>query len=92
MDFAGKNFAVVFKVILAIIILTVFIRIVPLLAVAGVLLFLILKVRKYKNKKGHTFEAQNKQNIKNDKEEPFDLSHKKVIDVDYCEVKKSSEL
>lgn len=91
MDFAGKSFAVVFKVILAIIILAVVIRIVPLLAMAGILLFLILKVKKYKNKKSYTFEGQNERNIKNNEEEPFDLSHKKVIDVDYCEVKKSSE-
>ncbi|WP_368490503.1 hypothetical protein [Clostridium sp. BJN0013] len=92
MDFAGKNFAVVCKIILTLIIVSVFIRIVPLLAITGVLLFLILKVKKYfKNKKNYVFKNQNKQNIKKDREEPFDLSYKKIIDVDYHEVEKSSE-
>ncbi|APM39618.1 hypothetical protein [Clostridium kluyveri] len=92
MDFVGKNFAVVWKIILALIVLVVFIRIVPLLAVAGVLLFLILKVKRYfKDKKNYVFKSQDKQNIKKDKEEPFDFSHKKIIDVDYYEVKKSSK-
>lgn len=92
MDFAGKNFTMICKIILAFIIISVFIRIIPLLVVAGIVLFFIFKIRKYfKNKKNPIVRSENKHNIDKDKFEPFDISHKKIIDVDYCEVDKSNK-
>ncbi|MFL0198369.1 hypothetical protein ACJDU8_22795 [Clostridium sp. WILCCON 0269] len=92
MDFAGKNFVVICKIILALVIVFTLIRIIPLLAMTAAILFLFLTVKKYfKNKRKHIFKSENKENIEKDREEPFNSQYKKIIDVDYSEVKKSSD-
>ncbi len=92
MDFVNKNFSGVFKIIIGVIVFMLFIKILPWIAVGGVLIWLLTKIiKKFKNWKhgnGDKFEKEDVEinsTVYTEKDE-FDLSEKKIVDVDYKEV------
>lgn len=89
MDFVNKSFPVIWKVLLVLVVAFILVRIVPFIVVAGIALFAFVKIKKYfKSKKGTSPKVENINNMVDDKEDPFNFSNKKVIDVEYDEVKK----
>lgn len=89
MESISKNFSGVFKIMLAIAAVLIFIRIFPWLILIGVVAYggnkLIKYIRKHKSGKirksdikGEIYEEQNY----------YDFSDKKVVDVDFEEVKR----
>jgi hypothetical protein len=89
MDFVNKSFPVICKVLLVLVVAFILVRIVPFVVVAGTVLFAFVKIKKYfKSKKNTSSKMENMNNMVDDKEDSFNFSNKKVIDVEYDEVKK----
>ncbi|OAA84042.1 hypothetical protein [Clostridium ljungdahlii] len=89
MDFVNKSFPVIWKVLLVLVVAFILVRIVPFIVVAGTALFAFVKIKKYfRSKKSTSSKTENINNMVDDKEDPFNFSNKKVIDVEYDEIKK----
>lgn len=91
MDFVNKNFSGVFKIAIGIIVFMLFIQILGPVVLIGVVLWafskVIKKIKNWKNQKDikkEEFET-NRTGYYEEKDE-FDLSEKKIVDVDYKEV------
>lgn len=89
MDFIFKNGSAVCKVLFTLIIIFILIRIIPLLVAVGIVAFVLFKVGgHFKSKKRNKAKKKNVDNIEKNQEDPFDICHEKIIDVDYDEIKK----
>ncbi|MDW8802298.1 hypothetical protein P8V03_14175 [Clostridium sp. A1-XYC3] len=89
MDFVNKNFSGAFKIVFGILAIFVLIRIIPLLVVAGIAIWGGAKGIKYfKSWKNRKINKKEKTvDYVNVEKEFFDLSDKKIVDVDYEELK-----
>ncbi len=91
MDFINRNFSGMFKIIIIIAAVLIFIRIFPLLIVAGVVAWGGIKLVNYiKSYKGIKISKREKVNTKTEAYEQqnyYDFSNKNVVDVEYEEVK-----
>jgi hypothetical protein len=93
MDFVNRNFSGTLKIIITVFAVFVFIRVLPWIVAIGVIAWGINKSVKHINtlirvKKNN---KQEKVNVKDDEynhDSAFDFSGKKIIDVDYEEIKK----
>ncbi len=87
MDFANKSFSGVFKIIIAIIVITLFMRVLPWVLAVGIIVWAVTKVVKYfrnwKNKKNIVEEKVDVNSTIYDERDEFDFSEKKIIDVEY---------
>lgn len=86
MNFASKDLSIIWKAGIAVIAIFIFIKVLPLAVMAGVIIFIALKLINY-------FKGRKKVNKRKKYEQPYkesyhDFSGKKVIDVDYDEVSK----
>lgn len=89
MNFTNKSFSVIWKILLILVIASILIRIFPYIAVMGIILFAFVEAKKYfKNKKKVSHKMENMNNVVDNKDDPFNFSNKKIIDVEYNEVKK----
>lgn len=90
MDFVNKNFSGVFKIIIGVIIFVLFIRVLPWIALVGLVIWAITKIVKYfKNwKHGNRFKKEEVEinSTIYDGKDNFDLSEKKIVDVEYKDV------
>lgn len=93
MEFISKGFSSVFKIILAIAAVIIFVRFIPLLIFIGAAIYGGSKLMKYiKKSKGEKIDKKERNNIKSEiyeEQNYYDLSNKKVIDVEYEEVKRN---
>ncbi|MCH5138214.1 hypothetical protein JMF89_13510 [Clostridiaceae bacterium UIB06] len=92
MEFVNRNISGVFKILIAIIAVFVFVKILPLLVIGGVIVWAGFKGVKYfknrENKKAGKFENIDTNESIDHNEDPFDFTGKSVVDVDYEEIKK----
>ncbi|AKN30736.1 hypothetical protein Ccar_07760 [Clostridium carboxidivorans P7] len=90
MDFVNKNFSGMFKIAIGIIVFVLFIRILPWVALIGLVLWafskVIKKIKSWKNQKNIKEETFERNSTIYDEKDEFDLSEKKIVDVDYKEV------
>lgn len=93
MEFINKGFSSVFKIVLAIAAVIILVKSIPLLIFVGVAVYGGNKLMKYINKrKSEKVVKEERNNIKNETYEQqnyYDLSNKKVIDVEYEEVRRN---
>lgn len=90
MDFVNKNFSGIFKIAIGIIVFVLFIRILPWVALIGLVFWacrkMIKKFKNWKNQKDIKAEAFERNSTIYDEKDEFDLSEKKIVDVDYKEI------
>jgi uncharacterized membrane protein len=90
MDFVNKNFSGVFKIIVGVIVFLLFIKVVPWIALGGLVIWAITKIIKHfkRWKQGNGFKKEEVKinNTVYDEKDEFDFSEKKIVDVDYKEV------
>lgn len=90
MDFVNKNFSGIFKIAIGIIIFMLLIKILPWVALIGGILWIsskaVKKFKNWKNKKEVNKEVFETNSKVYDEKDEFDLSERKIIDVDYKEV------
>ncbi|MBV7274041.1 hypothetical protein I6U48_14130 [Clostridium sp. PL3] len=93
MEFISKGFSSVFKIILAIAAVIIFIKSIPLLIFVGAAIYGGSKLMKYiKKNNGEKIHKKEKNNTKSEiyeEQNYYDLSNKKVIDVEYEEIKRN---
>jgi len=92
MDFVNRNFSGAVRILLSILAVFVFIKILPLLVIAGFILWAGFKGFKYFKTKGNK-KAKKHENVDisaniNNNRVPFDFTGKNIVDVEYEEIKK----
>lgn len=92
MDFVNRSFSGSVKILLSIFAVFIFIKILPLLVVVGFVSWIGFKGYKYfktkgKKKVGKRDNMDISESINNN-EDPFDFTSKKIVDVEYEEIKK----
>lgn len=92
MDFVNRNLSSAFKIILAIVIMLIFIKTIPVLIIVGIVAWAGNKGMKFfKNRKSKESTTYKKMNVNPDiysAKDSFDITGKNVIDVEYREMKK----
>lgn len=92
MDFVNRNLSGVFKIILTTIAIVVLVKILPVLIVIGTAAWIGFKGIKYfktrGNKKANKHEKIEINSTIYDQKDPFDLTGKSVVDVEYEEIRK----
>lgn len=92
MDFINRNFYSALKLIIGFITVIVFIRIIPWLVVVGGIFWAFNKcvklIRTYKEKRSNMQKKVYEKSSVYSDENSFDFPEKKVIDVEYEEIKK----
>lgn len=90
MDFVNKNFSGIFKIAIGIIVFMLLIKILPWVALIGGILWIsskaVKKFKNWKNKKEESKEVFETNSTVYDEKDEFDLSERKIIDVDYKEI------
>lgn len=87
MDIVYKKFLTVLKVIIALILINIFIKVFPMLVVVGIAGWGIVKLIKYIKNSNKNFINNTKQKVSNTtKDDDFDLNGKKVVDVEYEDI------
>ncbi|AKA68433.1 MULTISPECIES: hypothetical protein [Clostridium] len=90
MDFVNKNFSGIFKIAIGIIVFMLLIKILPWVALIGGILWIsskaVKRFKNWKNKKEVNKEVFETNSTVHDEKDEFDLSERKIIDVDYKEV------
>lgn len=90
MDFVNKNFSGIFKIAIGIIVFMLLIKILPWVALIGGILWIsskaVKKFKNWKNKKEENKEVFQTNSTVYDEKDEFDLSERKIVDVDYKEV------
>ncbi|MBI6872531.1 hypothetical protein [Clostridium aciditolerans] len=91
MDFINRNLSGMFKTIIIIAAVLIFIRIVPWLIVVGIVgwggIKLVKYIKSYKNIKTSKREKVDNKSKAYEQENYYDFSNKNVVDVEYEEVK-----
>jgi hypothetical protein len=83
MDIVYRKFLPVLKLLIVLVLISIFMRILPILVIAGAVSWGIFKlVRYFKSIEKDSFQNAKKE-MKYDTEDEFNLQNKKVVDVDY---------
>lgn len=93
MEFINRNISNVFKIMLAIVAVIILIKAIPLLIFVGAVVYggnkLLNYIRKRKSEKVSQTERNNIKSKVYEEENYYDLSSKKIIDVEYEEIKRN---
>lgn len=91
MEFINKKISGVFKIILVIAAILIFIKIFPLLILVGIVAYggnkLLKYIKKFKNEKIGKVEKDDIKSEVYEEQNYYDFSNKKVIDVEYEDIK-----
>lgn len=92
MDFVNRNLSGVFKSVLAILTILIFIKVIPLLVLVGIVGWGAFKSYRYfktlKNRNANKKEEVYSQSSVYNEESFFDLKDKNIVDVEYEDIRK----